>query len=475
MMNDLPDEVIEKISSFLIGDGRALGRLSLCSRDLYQRVALDSPALWKKAVELRWSISSVAENEEARDELVREDPRSCYIRRYVLDQEASQLLDEMAADLKCILRLDDNDEAERLDGRYYVGQAWDHIVWTRLLEMGGDIMDGLRKQARKWIPSLDMQHSFDDRLRGFLAARSLQALQLAECLYEWKLLLELEVYHSNQSSTCRRGDQGDIYTAKMIERYALLVNEIQQTPCQLILRRDVSVKTSVLKALDELAEGCRVRIRRGGSSRTIDKIHAVNDYLFQDQGFRGNTDDYNNYRNSLLDQVLETKKGIPITLAILYISVCWRLDVPVGLIGLPGHVVACFWTEKGEKHFVDVFHQGKSLDVNDCRRISESYNVPFQERLLDPLTPNHVLQRILNNLANCHFHGMAHGSDLFHSDLFFHQRALASIHRQPQGIAGPLVDRITKELPLTLSPDLLRYFGLLSSPQSRASAALTSS
>jgi hypothetical protein len=54
----------------------------------------------------------------------------------------------------------------------------------------------------------------------------------------------------------------------------------------------------------------------------------------------------------------------------------------------------------------------------------------------------------------------------FRSDLFFQQRALASIHRQPKTIAGPLVERIAQDLPLTLSPELLRHYGLLSTSQS---------
>jgi regulator of sirC expression with transglutaminase-like and TPR domain len=320
-------------------------------------------------------------------------------------------------------------------------------------------------------------HSFQDRLRAFLAARSLQALQLAECLFEWKVIFEQEDRPTNQVSTNPPGEsatssRSHVDSAKLLERYALLINEIQQTPDQLIIRQGMSIKPFVVKTLDELANGCRERLLQEeaiGTLRTMDKIRLVSDYLFHDQDFKGNTDDYHNYRNSLLDQVLETKKGIPISLAILYSCVCWRLDIQVTLIGLPGHVVSCFWTEDGERHFVDVFHKGTLLDAADCRRICESYNVPFHERYLVPLSPDNVLQRILNNLANSHLHGMANGSEPFLSDLFFHQRALASIHRQPQGIAGPLVNRIIKELPLTLSPDLLRFYDLLA-PRSRVSA-----
>jgi hypothetical protein len=150
-------------------------------------------------------------------------------------------------------------------------------------------------------------------------------------------------------------------------------------------------------------------------------------------------------------------------------------------VGLPGHAVLGFAAERAsdeeddhipQVYYLDVFHQGTLLTVQDCQRICDSYFVPWDEQHLQPLPARHVLQRMLNNLANCHFHGLATGNEPFHSDLFFHQRALASIHRQPSGIAGPLVDRVTQELPLTLSPDLLRLYGLLT-PSSNAPVAAT--
>ena len=460
MLYDLPNEVFENIFMFLTNDGPALGRFSICSRDLYQKIAKDNPHIWRLAVQHRWSIHSQSEEEETNEELDREDARSFYIRRHMLDLEATHLLDRMTMDLRRVLKLERDTNEERLDGKFYVGQSWDHIAWNRLLDMRGDIMDGLQKRARKSLPSEGQGPSFDERLGAFVAARSLQALQLARCLQEWKAIVEFEDRQINQDSQNHQ-QRPNLDTCRLIERYALLVNEIQQTPEQLILRRDVSIKPDILRTLDELACDCDERIRQEeatGELSTDDKIFIVSKYLFQDQNFSGNTDDYYNYRNSLLDQVLETRKGIPITLAILFTSVCCRLNIPVHVIGLPGHVVSGFWTEEGERRFVDVFHKGNPLSLEDCQQISE----PYDHRCLVPLSPDKVLQRILNNLANTHLNGMVSFRVPFHSDLYFQQRALSSIHRQPRDIAGQLVDRVTKELPFTLSPDLLRFYKLLS-------------
>jgi regulator of sirC expression with transglutaminase-like and TPR domain len=244
----------------------------------------------------------------------------------------------------------------------------------------------------------------------------------------------------------------------------------------LILRQDGTLRQSVLRRLDRLAGACQEQIRdleasvvRDNDSihttvGSLEKIQIINHCLFQQEGFKGNSDDYYNYRNSLLDCVLDSKLGIPITLAILYTCICRRVDLDVYLVGLPGHVVLGFSTSEDKDNpntkFIDVFRKGELLTEQDCRRICVSYNVPFLDKYIEPLPAHRVLERILNNLANCHFHGMATGEELFHADLFFHQRTLASIHRQPPGIAAPLVDRFTQELPLTLSPDLLRFYGL---------------
>jgi regulator of sirC expression with transglutaminase-like and TPR domain len=323
--------------------------------------------------------------------------------------------------------------------------------------------------------------SFDRRLLGFLAARCLQNVHFAECLHQWKEISEFQE---------RSTEDPNVINAIVLERYALLVGEIQQSPPDLLLPRDddrsnddESVTQVVVRRLDEMAETCRRRIVReqetsdGNTTMTTTKrLQIVNEVLIQEYQLSGNQEDYYNYRNSLLHHVLlKSKKGIPITLCIIYVCVCRRMDIYVHLIGLPGHVVLGYafqeTTTDKDWGFLDVFRDGQLLTLHDCIRICASYGVPWSVDYLTPLPATAVLQRILNNLTNCHFQAMS--ADLpFHSDLFFQQRALDAILRQPHGIAGPLVDRVTQELPLTLSPDLLRYYGLLS-PQPEISSSTT--
>ncbi|MGH9719560.1 MAG: transglutaminase family protein, partial [Bryobacteraceae bacterium] len=68
-------------------------------------------------------------------------------------------------------------------------------------------------------------------------------------------------------------------------------------------------------------------------------VHEANRYLFEELGFRGNTDDYYNPANSCLNDVLTARLGIPITLSVVYIEIARRLGRPVFGVGLPGHFV----------------------------------------------------------------------------------------------------------------------------------------
>jgi regulator of sirC expression with transglutaminase-like and TPR domain len=350
--------------------------------------------------------------------------------------------------------------------------------------------------------------SVHDRLIGFLAARCLQNIHFSNALREWNKVRANEnradrpeddrnhhdhhyqhEHHRRHHSYSHPEHSQDQYaasatleTADLLERYALLVCSIQRTPLEIIQQDFFEDSTDLaVQHLDEIAMVCRERIAASEMANTriscwsggvtAKKLQLVNEVLVQVYGFSGNQDDYYNYRNSLLDHTIASKKGIPLTLCIVYSCICRRLGIPVYLTGLPGHVVLGFAADGNDSNnddadakqqvFMDVFHGGRVLSVSDCQDIVSSYGVPWDDKFLLPLPVSMIIQRILNNLNNCHFQAMA-ANAAFHSDLYFHLRALSAIHRQPPNIAGPLVERIIQELPITLSPDLLRVYWLLS-------------
>jgi hypothetical protein len=122
------------------------------------------------------------------------------------------------------------------------------------------------------------------------------------------------------------------------------------------------------------------------------------------QGFSGNSADYYNAGNSLLDQLLETRKGIPISLSVLFAAVCGRVGVGLDAIGLPGHFLLATRPQPphNERVFVDAFHGGALLDLAHCQEIVHSYGHRWSPEFAEPVPPTEVWGRMLRNLMNCH-------------------------------------------------------------------------
>ena len=141
------------------------------------------------------------------------------------------------------------------------------------------------------------------------------------------------------------------------------------------------------------------------SAATHGPIDTLNRYLFEDQGFAGNTANYDDPRNSFLNQVLERRTGIPITLALVYIEVARRAGVRVDGVNFPGHFLLRFPFGLEGDHdsavLVDPFHGGAVLSEADCRVLLRKHagdTVAFEPRLLAPATKQQILVRMLVNL-----------------------------------------------------------------------------
>jgi regulator of sirC expression with transglutaminase-like and TPR domain len=143
-----------------------------------------------------------------------------------------------------------------------------------------------------------------------------------------------------------------------------------------------------LARLDAVAAGC--------ASPTLDGLVR---HLFVDLGFAGDRSRYYDPRNSYLHCVLERRRGIPITLAVLALSVGRRLGVPLDGVGMPGH----FLLRDRVDHdvFVDPFAGGAVLDRHGCRRAFRAVqgdDVPFDDAYLEPVGAHAILARMLANL-----------------------------------------------------------------------------
>jgi regulator of sirC expression with transglutaminase-like and TPR domain len=152
-----------------------------------------------------------------------------------------------------------------------------------------------------------------------------------------------------------------------------------------------------LARLDRLGQTLRERI---GSDRAPARhIAALNTLLFDQQGFRGNAEDYYDPRNSYLNDVLDRRLGIPITLSVVYVEVGRRAGLPLGGVGFPAHFLVAYATQP--RLFVDPFNRGRILSAADCQALLQQMFGKVQRLepwFLAESSPREILARMLANL-----------------------------------------------------------------------------
>lgn len=164
------------------------------------------------------------------------------------------------------------------------------------------------------------------------------------------------------------------------------------------------------------------------------------DFLFRRFGFLGNPQEYEDPRNSYLNEVLERRLGIPISLSVLYMAVAHSLGLPAYGVGLPGHFIVGIQDPLGAAYF-DPFHEGRQLSIEDCARLVEAtagLRGAFQKEWLEPAEPVDILARMLNNLRNVYLKrqvwpqllAVIEHLHILQPDLPSHQRDLGLLHHQ---------------------------------------------
>jgi regulator of sirC expression with transglutaminase-like and TPR domain len=172
-----------------------------------------------------------------------------------------------------------------------------------------------------------------------------------------------------------------------------------------------------LDRLDEIADFVRPKLRADASP--LDTIEALNDVLFGVVGFRGNTENYDDPRNSFFNDVLERRVGIPITLSAVYLEVARRISFPMSGVGMPGHFLVKY-SNRTDEFFLDPYNGGQILSREDCaRRFAEMFGdeQQFSERMLATSSPRQMLFRMLNNLKTIYIKAQAYEKGLAMVDM----------------------------------------------------------
>ncbi|MGH8682264.1 MAG: SirB1 family protein [Burkholderiales bacterium] len=210
-----------------------------------------------------------------------------------------------------------------------------------------------------------------------------------------------------------------------LERFAELVTREQFSLAEacLLIAEDqypgLDIAAGVAK-LDAMA--ATVRGRLAADAAAEQKVAALNFHLFGELGFRGNADAYYDPRNSYLNEVLERRIGIPITLSIVYLEVGRRLGLQLQGVSFPGHFLVKLRLKQGSL-VLDPFTGGEPCSETELRaRLGRALPAdrsatPDLDRHLEPATPREIVARVLRNLK---------GIYLKSAKL---ERALAVMHR----------------------------------------------
>lgn len=167
-----------------------------------------------------------------------------------------------------------------------------------------------------------------------------------------------------------------------------------------------------LQRLEHISDTIKQQLGMELDPRRI--VAAINAHLYDELNFRGNQDNYYDPRNSFLNEVLERKIGIPITLSVIYIEIGRRVGLPIVGVGLPGHFIVQY-DARVDTFWIDPFYRGAILTQADCAaRMQQIYGpkVAWQDAFLTPVSDHDILRRMLSNLKGIYLQQRDYGRAL---------------------------------------------------------------
>lgn len=128
-------------------------------------------------------------------------------------------------------------------------------------------------------------------------------------------------------------------------------------------------------------------------------ISILNEHLFENLGFSGDDEDYYNPKNNFLNEVIDKKIGLPITISIIYVEIAKFIGLELKVVGFPRHVLVKY----NEEMILDPFYDGRLLDVDDLQDILDTNfggEVEFKPEFLDEINNEQIIIRLTRNLKN---------------------------------------------------------------------------
>jgi regulator of sirC expression with transglutaminase-like and TPR domain len=142
-----------------------------------------------------------------------------------------------------------------------------------------------------------------------------------------------------------------------------------------------------------------------------EQIKLINHVFYNIYGFSGNTTNHLDPQNSFLSQVLETKKGNQISLAIIYSIIAQKLDIPVYGVNLPQHFILAYMDESQQSEFeggvlfyINAFNKGFIFGRRDVDMFLKQLNLKYDKQFYEPCSNTDIIKRVLRNLISAYEH-----------------------------------------------------------------------
>ena len=157
-----------------------------------------------------------------------------------------------------------------------------------------------------------------------------------------------------------------------------------------------------LHTLDTWAAELRRRLAPDWNN--LQKLARLRSFVFEELGFQGDAKDYFSPSNSLLHEVIQRRRGVPLTLSIIFMELGWRIGIPFEGVGFPGHFLIRLTGEPRDL-VLDPFNHARTMHEEDCRRLLDEVTggrLEFDDRLLASVSKRDMITRLLRNLKGAY-------------------------------------------------------------------------
>ncbi len=292
---------------------------------------------------------------------------------------------------------------ESFDARYRMGQAglakFRHTTAEyRKFEVGATLVpqtpsDELVAEAAAQIAVLSPK-------RPPTLSQITPLMEKPETLHD---ALEAQAVQLDQSATRLRQLSREVHAARhrkqLVEVLGLPEEQIDLAHAALLIAAidnpEVQVADS-LQTLDDLAEDFRKTISE--TATESERLLAFNRFVFDEQGFHGSRMNYYNPSNSYLNEAIDDREGLPITLSVVYMTLARRVGLKIEGVGLPGHFIVRHVPIAGEPTLIDPFDRGKTLTIAEAELLVRESGRPWDESDLIAQTSRQIIVRMLRNL-----------------------------------------------------------------------------